>query len=193
MRQTLYDLVLEWVPEGARVLDLGTGDGEFLARLAQTRHARAEGVERNPELVTRCIERGLVVHQGDVLGGLDQYGARAVDCVLLLGTLQELLDPQLVLREAFRVGKCVIVSYSNFAYWRARLHLLWRGRAPVTPALPQPWYGTANRHFFSLLDFAGLCATMNLRQARCAYFNRRGRVRWWPNLRAEQALSLLEQ
>jgi methionine biosynthesis protein MetW len=193
MRQTLYDVVLAWVPEGARVLDLGTGDGEFLARLVQARHARGEGVERNPELVTRCIERGLVVHQGDVLDGLDQYGAGAVDCVLLLGTFQELLEPQVVLREAFRVGKCVIVSYSNFAHWRARLHLLCRGRAPVTPALPQPWYGTANRHFFSILDFAELCAAMNLRQTRCAYFNQRGRVRWWPNLRAERALSLLEQ
>jgi methionine biosynthesis protein MetW len=193
MRQTLYDLVLEWVPAGARVLDLGTGDGEFLARLVKTRHARGEGVERNPELVTRCIERGLVVHQGDVLDGLDQYGAGAVDCVLLLGTLPELLDPQLVLREAFRVGKCVIVSYSNFAHWRARLHLLCLGRAPVTEALPRSWYGAANRHFFSILDFAELCAAMNLRQARCAYFNRRGRVRWWPNLRAEYALSLLEQ
>jgi hypothetical protein len=59
--------------------------------------------------------------------------------------------------------------------------------------LPSSWYGTTNVHFFSIEDFTELCAAMDLRQARCAYFNQRGRVRWWPNLRAEQAVALLEK
>jgi methionine biosynthesis protein MetW len=105
MRKSLYDTVIEWIPEGSKVLDLGTGDGEFLERLIVSRNAKGEGVEINPDLVTKCIERGLVVLQGDILDGLDQYGNGAFDYILLLGTMQELLDPQRVINEAFRVGK----------------------------------------------------------------------------------------
>lgn len=192
MHATLYDQVEEWIPEKARVLDLGTGDGAFLERLVKTKQVRGEGVERNPDLVTRCIERGLVVHQGDILDGLDQYGTGAFDYLLLLGTLQELIDPPHVLREASRVGRRVIVSYSNFAHLRARLQLLTTGRVPVTRALPSAWYRTANTHFFSILDFAEFCRTAGFRQVRAAYFNHRGPVRSWFNLRAEFALSMLE-
>ncbi len=191
MHSSLYDRVVDWIPSKARVLDLGSGDGTFLDRLVQAKQIRGEGVERNPDLVTRCIERGLVVHQGDLLDGLDQYGTDAFDYLLLLGTLQELIDPQHVLREAFRVGRQVIVSYSNFAHLRARLQLLFTGRAPVTRALPSSWYHTANTHFFSILDFAEFCRSTGFREVRSAYFNHRGPVNWWFNLRAEFALSML--
>jgi methionine biosynthesis protein MetW len=150
-----------------------------------------EGVERDPDLVSRCIERHLIVHQGDLLDGLDQYSAGSFEFVLLLGTFQEILDPQRVLREAFRVGGNVLVGYSNFAYLRARLQLLFTGRAPITRALPSPWYRTSNTHFFSILDFGEFCRDIGVREQRAAYFNMHGRVRWLPNLRAEQALSLL--
>lgn len=192
MYRQLYQQVIEWIPPKSRVLDLGTGDGEFLARLVRERQVTGEGVEKNPELVTRCIERGLVVHQGDVLDGLDQYEARSFDYVLLLGTLQELLEPSKVMREAFRVGRFVIVSYSNFAHLRARLQIFFTGRMPVTKNLPSPWYQTPNVHLCTLVDFEEFCRTLQARQLRTAYFNSRGRVRLWPNLRAEIGLGLLE-
>jgi methionine biosynthesis protein MetW len=193
MTSLLYDQVLEWLPEKARVLDLGTGDGAFLERLVKTRGVLAEGVECDAALVSRCIDRGLVVHQGDILDGLDQYSGNAFDYVLLLGTLQELSDPQHVLREAFRVGRRVIASYSNLAHLQSRLQLLLHGRAPVTDALPSAWYQTRNTHFFSVLDFHEFCRATGFREIRTVYFNRRGVVNWLPNLRAERAVALLEK
>ncbi|HOW67976.1 MAG TPA: methionine biosynthesis protein MetW [Candidatus Paceibacterota bacterium] len=192
MYRLLYDQVIKWIPEKSRVLDLGTGDGAFLKRLIETRQVRGEGVEKNGDLAARCIERGLVVHQGDILEGLDQYGLNAFDYVLLLGTFQELGDPEQILREAFRVGQRVVISYSNFAHWRIRLQLLFTGHSPVTRSLPSPWYRTPNLHFFSILDFQEFCQTIGIREIEHAYFNQRGCVRWRPNLRGELGLSLLE-
>lgn len=192
MYQKLYNQVIEWIPPQSRVLDLGTGDGEFLEQLVKVRRVTGEGVELDPAKVTRCIERGLAVHQGDVMDGLDQYGDGAFDYVLLLGTFQELRQSEQLVREALRVGRRLIVSYSNFAHLRVRWQMLIHGCSPVTQALPSPWYRTPNIHFFSILDFQAFCRDMRIREAANAYFNLNGQVRWLPNLRAEVALSLLE-
>ena len=93
MHPGIYKTVLEWIPEKSRVLDLGTGDGSFLASLVQTRLVTGEGVEKDSALVARCVERGQTVHQSDIVDGLDQYGDGAFDFVLLLGTFQELISP----------------------------------------------------------------------------------------------------
>jgi methionine biosynthesis protein MetW len=192
MYQNLYNQVIGWVPERARVLDLGTGEGEFLERLVKEKRVTGEGVELDPAKVTRCIERGLAVHQGDVMDGLDQYGEGAFDYVLLLGTFQELKPSEQLIHEALRVGRRLIVSYSNFAHGRVRWQMVWQGRSPVTQALPSPWYRTPNIHFFSILDFHDFCQAVKVRELSSAYFNARGPVHWLPNLRAEVALSLLE-
>jgi len=192
MHPGIYECVLDWIPDGARVLDLGTGDGAFLERVVRARRVLAEGVEKNPELVARCIQRGLVVHQGNIMEGLDQYGDHTFDYVLLLGTFQELISPVEIVREAFRVGRQVVIAYSNFAHYRVRLQILFRGRTPVTKSLPQLWYRTANLHFLSVLDFREFCRQMEVSAIGHAFFNSRGAVRLWPNLFAEEVVSLLE-
>jgi methionine biosynthesis protein MetW len=192
MHPGIYKTVAQWIPEKSRVLDLGAGDGAFLARLVQARQATGEGVEKDPALVARCVERGLVVHQGDIADGLDQYGDGAFDFVLLLGTFQELVLPAEILREAFRVGREVIVAYSNFAHLRVRLQILFQGRTPVTRSLPQPWHRTSNLHFLSILDFQQFTRDLGVRETARAFFNARGAVRFLPNLRAEEAVSLLQ-
>jgi methionine biosynthesis protein MetW len=192
MHPGIYETVLRWIPEKSRVLDLGAGDGAFLARLVQTRQVAGEGVEKDSALVARCVERGLVVHQGDIADGLDQYGDRAFDFVLLLGTFQELVLPAEILREAFRVGREVIVAFANFAHLRVRLQILFQGRTPLTRSLPQPWHRTSNLHFLSLLDFQQFTRDLGVHEAARAYFNARGAVHFLPNLRAEEAVSRLQ-
>ena len=191
MIQALYDTVARWVPSGSRVLDLGTGDGAFLQRLVEHRKVEAEGVEKDGTLAARCIERGLVVHQGDILDGLDQYGKNTFDYVLLLGTFQELIDPWKVLEEAFRVGKRVIVGFNNFAYWRARFQILFRGRSPVTTRMPHPWYLSPNLQYFSIHDFKDFARAKDLVIEDIAFFSGRRKIGILPNLRCEQCVALL--
>ena len=192
MHPGIYETVLRWIPEKSRVLDLGAGDGAFLARLVEARQVTGEGVEKDPALVARCVERGLVVHQGDIADGLDQYGDRAFDFVLLLGTFQELVSPANILQEAFRVGRHVVIAHTNFAHFSVRLQVLLRGRTPMTQFLPSHWYHTQNLHFFSILDFQDFCREAGIREVNHAYFNARGAVHFLPNLRAEEAVSLLK-
>jgi methionine biosynthesis protein MetW len=191
MHPGIYQTVLEWIPEESHVLDLGTGDGTFLERLVQTRQVIAEGVEKNSALVARCVERGLVVHQGDIADGLDQYGDNTFDFVLLLGTFQELVSPADILQEAFRVGHHVVIAHTNFAHFSVRWQVLSRGRTPMTQFLPSHWYHTQNLHFFSILDFQDFCRETGIRETKRAYFSARGAVRFLPNLRAAEAVSLL--
>lgn len=191
MHPGIYETVLNWIPEESRVLDLGAGDGAFLERLVRERQGTVEGVEKNSALVARCIERGLVVHQGDIADGLDQYGDRTFDFVLLLGTFQELVSPAEILREAFRVGSQVVIAHTNFAHVSVRWQVLSRGRTPMTQFLPSHWYHTQNLHFFSILDFQDFCRETGIQEVKHAYFNARSAVRFLPNLRAAEAVSLL--
>jgi methionine biosynthesis protein MetW len=193
MNPGIYGTVAQWIPEKSRVLDLGSGDGAFLEELIRTRQIIGEGVEKDPALASRCVERGLVVHQSDIADGLDQHADGAFDFVLLLGTFQELVQPAEILREALRVGRQAIVSFSNFGHYSVRWQILIHGRTPMTRSLPTPWHRTRNLHFLSVADFEMFCRDAGLRETRRAFFNGDRPIRFLPNLRAETAVSLLCQ
>lgn len=192
MNHFLYDHALTWLPEGSRVLDLGTGDGAFMLRMVRERNIHAEGVERDPALVMRCIEQGLEVHQGDILEGLDQYGDGVFDFALILGTFQELTHPGMVLKESFRVSKQVCVGYENMAYWRYRSRMMFSGKTPMVDSAPVPWYESPTVQFFSIHDFDDFCASKGIEIKRSAFFNHSGEITMLPNLRAGYALVQIE-
>ena len=106
------------------------------------------------------------MHQGNIAGAWIQSGDQSFDYALLLGTFQELVAPDQIVREAFRVGLRVIIAYTNFAHYRVRLQILFRGRAPVTKSLPQAWFRTTNLHFLSTLDFREFSRQMGVAPVR---------------------------
>ncbi|HEX4872907.1 MAG TPA: homoserine O-acetyltransferase [Nevskiaceae bacterium] len=183
--------IAAWIPAGARVLDLGCGNGELLEHLARSRGVRGYGLERDPQKVAACVARGLNVIQADLDEGLRDFGPQSFDAVILTLTLQALARPDDVIEEILRVGRQAIVSFPNFGHWRVRLALA-RGRMPVTPALPERWYDTPNIHLCTVDDFLRLCGERGWRITQSALLDRRHRetaaMRRLPNLLAETAI-----
>jgi len=151
-------LIQEQITEGATVLDIGCGSGVLLSRLQQRKRVRGQGIELNSEQLAACVRRGVPVLQADIDDGLKGFPDGCFEYVVLEETLQTLHRPTAVLEEMLRVGRCGIVSFPNFGYWRVRLDYLVRGGMPVSPRLPYRWYDTPNIHHLTLRDFLGWCA-----------------------------------
>jgi methionine biosynthesis protein MetW len=157
-----YELIESLVPEGAKVLDLGCGDGQLLADLIEFKGCEGRGIEIDEAAVLECVKRGLAVYHGDMIEGMECYRQGHFDVVILSQTLQQTMDPPHVMREMLRVGRRAIISFPNFGHWGVRLKLLWTGRMPRSPALPHHWYNTPNVHLCTVKDFEEFCGREKL-------------------------------
>ncbi len=191
--------IVRLVRPGARVLDVGCGEGELLDLLRREKDVDARGVEISADGVGACLARGLSVMQGDADRDLAEFGADAFDYAILSQTLQAVRQPRAVLADLLRLAERAIVSFPNFGHWRVRLSLLAYGRMPETRALPVPWWGTPNIHLCTMRDFTVLCAELGLRIEAAAALSE-GRparpidpAQSLENWRAESALFLLSR
>ena len=185
-------LIAALVPHGARVLDLGCGDGALLALLQRERGCRGYGVEIADGNVLKCVRRGVDVIQLNLDEGLALFDDASFDVVLQIDTLQHLRNAEVMLRETARVGRIGIVAFPNFAHWPNRLSIA-RGRMPVTRRLPYQWYDTPNIRVGTFKDFEMLAQKNRLRVLD-AFGVQEGRgVRWLPNARAGTAVFKFER
>jgi methionine biosynthesis protein MetW len=181
------DAIARLVPHGARVLDLGCGDGALLARLQSQRGCTGYGVEIADAGVLACVQRGVNVLQLNLEDGLSIFEDNSFDVVLQIDTLQHLRNAQTMLRETARVGKLGIVAFPNFAHWPNRLSVL-AGRMPVTKRLPYQWYDTPNIRVGTFNDFAALAAQNQLQVLDAFGLQNGHEVRFAPNARASTAV-----
>lgn len=192
-------LIENMVEHGARVLDVGCGDGTLLKRLANHRGVDARGIELSRGGVNLCVAKGLSVIQGDADMDLSEYPDDVFDYVILSQTLQATRNPRAVMEHMLRIGRRVIISLPNFGYWKMRAQLVFTGRMPVTKHLPYTWYDTPNIHFCTIRDFVSLCDEVGAHIERAQALDSRGRpvamnMPWWFwNLFGEQAIFLLKR
>ncbi len=182
---------MDWIEQGASVLDLGCGDGELLEWLIDEKQVLAQGIEISNTAIHRCVARGLSVVQEDIDTGLSEYGDKSFDYLVLNQTFQQVKKPDFVLKEALRVGKKTIVGFPNFLCISARLQMVFRGKVPVTPSLPYQWYDTPNLHFLSIADFKEYCIKRTIQIVDSAFIAGNKKVHFSPNLFAEIGLFLL--
>ncbi len=178
-----HQLIAEMVTPGARVLDVGCGDGALLQLLAETKQTDGRGMEISRERVNACVARGLSVIQGNADHELNDYPDDAFDYAILSLTIQATQQPRHVMENLLRIGKRAIVSFPNFGHWQVRTKLLLTGRMPVTENLPDAWYDTPNAHLCTIKDFADLCQLVDAKVERAVAFNVSGqRLGTWIRL-----------
>ncbi len=180
---SIQHALAQLVPEGARVLDLGCGDGAMLAHLQATRGCGGYGVEIDDANVLACVQRGVNVIQLNLDEGLAMFDDASFDVVLQIDTLQHLRNAEVMLRETARVGRIGIVAFPNFAHWPNRLSVL-QGRMPVTKRLPYQWYDTPNIRVGTHADLGVLARKSGLRVIDSFGLQDGHVVRWMPNVRA---------
>ena len=192
MRRPDFYHITERVVTGARVLDLACEDGALLNHLRHERRIDGIGVDMSSEQLTKCLADGLQVIHTDIRQGLSLFGDGAFDYVILSQTLQAINKPlQEVVHEMLRVGKTVIVSFPNFAYWRFRWQML-RGRMPVGGDLPYEWDNTPHVRYCTMADFDRWCAKQGLCVEDRIGVRQDGKaVDWLPNLRAATAIYMI--
>lgn len=183
----LMKVIADMVPVGARVLDLGCGNGELLAYLIKHRQCTGYGVEIDDANVLACAQRGVNVIQLNLDEGLAIFEDASFDVVLQIDTLQHLHNTEIMLKETARVGRLGIVAFPNFGYWTNRWSIL-RGRMPVNQRLPYEWYNTPNIRVTTASDFQVLAEKTGLKLQRQFGIQNSRKIKWLANLRASTAV-----
>lgn len=151
-------IIASLIEEKSRVLDLGCSKGDLLEFLKKSKQVEGYGIEIDEKKVIAGIERGLPVLRGDINEETQDYSDDTFDYVILSLTLQQVYNPESVIKEMLRIGKKGIVSFPCFNHISIKLQLLFASRAPITKELPYEWYNTPNIRVVTLKDFRIFCA-----------------------------------
>jgi methionine biosynthesis protein MetW len=191
--------IAEMIPKGARVLDIGCGDGALLEVLSTTKGVDGRGIELSQQNVNACVARGLPVMQGDADTDLAEYPSDAFDVAILSQTIQATRNPKEVLGHLLRIGRRSVISLPNFGHWRVRTSLALYGRMPRTRALTYQWYDTPNIHLCTIADFVALAREKGAKIESALALDDNGRTHamraesWGPNILADGAIFLLKK
>ena len=187
-----FAAIAQWIKPGAKILDLGCGDGSLLRYLRDTRNIFGYGVEIDDDNLLRCFRNGINVIHNDLEAGLSSFESDSFDYVILSQTLQAMRHTEGIIEEMLRVGKEGIVSFPNFGHWKNRMQVIC-GHMPVSEELPYHWYDTPNIHLCTLGDFEALCQQCNARILERRVMSNDHPVFLLPNLRGKLAFYRFER
>jgi len=192
MQRPDFAAIANWVKPGARILDLGCGDGTLLRYLSEQRGGTGYGVEIDDEGILACARNGVNVIQGDLERGLSGFADGSFDYVILSQTLQAVRSSERIVREMLRVGRQGIVTFPNFGYWRNRLHVM-LGKMPMSDNLPYRWFDTPNIHLCTITDFEDFCRGHDVRILERIVMRDGSAVSFLPNLLGSLAVYRFER
>jgi methionine biosynthesis protein MetW len=187
-----FATIARWIRSGAKVLDLGCGDGALLKYLRSTCNTRGYGVEISDAKILASVRNGVNVIQMDLEAGLSGFDSGSFDYVILSQTLQAMKHTERIVREMLRVGKQGIVTVPNFGHWRHRWQVI-RGHMPVSSSLPYQWFDTPNIHLCTLKDFECFCDEHGVRILERIVMSNGEVVSRLPNLLGSLAVYRFEQ
>ncbi len=119
--------IFEIIKPKNKVLDLGCGDGLLLRELVLKKKVNGLGIEIAIEKIKSCLNNGISVIQEDLNEGLKDFKDKSFDYVILSQTLEYIAHPVYLIQEMLRVGKKVVISFENLAYWKNRTTFLIKG------------------------------------------------------------------
>ncbi len=119
--------IFEIIKTNSKVLDLGCGDGLLLRELVLKKKVNGLGIEIAIEKIKSCLNNGISVIQEDLNEGLKDFKDISFDYVILSQTLEYIAHPVYLIQEMLRVGKNVVISFENLAYWKNRITFLLKG------------------------------------------------------------------
>ena len=196
MTKKLSKIINAWVPEQAKVMDFGCGDGSLLKELIESKNILGYGVEINDKKIERCIAKGVPVIKQDIDKGINEFESSDFDISIMARSIQCLKEPRRALNRMLKLSKRCVVTLPNLGYWKCRLNLA-SGKMPVTPDLPSSWHETNNIHLCTIDDFEALCKDEGISIKDKVFLNSKGKQSKFaaisPNLLAIEGVYLLEK
>lgn len=150
-----YNDIIELIKPNSKILDLGCGNGALMYRLLNEKKCITKGIEISESGVEICKSRGLDVIQGRIDVSLP-FEDNEFDFSICHITIQMVMYPEVLLSEMKRISKFQVVSFPNFAFYKNRLELFFKGRMPRKMLFGYSWYNTGHIHQLSLRDFEEL-------------------------------------
>ena len=163
------------MPPGARVLDIGCGDGALLRLLAEKRNVDGRGIELSQADVNACVAHGLSVIQGDADTDLVDYPDSAFDYAILSQTIQATRQPPPRAGAAAahrQKGDRLLPQFRPLADTNGATFP--SARMPRNDTLPDRWYDTPNIHLCTIKDFVALCDDVGARVEKAVALNAYG-------------------
>ncbi len=191
------EVIASWIKPGSKVLDLGCGTGDLLYHLKNSLDVKVTGIDFEESNITHCIDRGLSVIQGDINEEVLDYADHSFDYVVLSRTLQQVYEPEKLLKDLLRIGNKVVVSFPNFSHWGCRLQLFFNGRTPTTNQLPYTWYNSPNIRVITLKDFRSFVKDTGFKIVKETAINTHNEdlhgniIHFFPNFRATYGIFLI--